>query len=214
MKKAALAVLSLALVGAVASAPAFAGTLYSNGPVNGTFDAVTINGGQEISDSFTLTSTSTITGADFGAWLFTGDTLSSVDWSIGTTPFGGSVSTASTTGVFDFNNGGGFDIYTESFSTGSLTLGPGTYYLTLQNAVASNGDSAFWDINNGPSVAYFQNEGASGNLNGVFEPGSNSEAFDIDGTSGGPVIPEPSSFLLLGSGLVSFAGMMRRKLKA
>ena len=210
MKKAALAVLFLALVGAVASAPASAGTLYSNGPVNGTFVGWTINSGYSVSDSFTLTSTSTITGVDFGGWVFPGDSFTSVDWSIGTTAFGGTASTASTTNSFDFNNGS-YDVYTESFSTGSLTLGPGTYYLTLENAVTAGGNYAYWDINNGPSVAY---ESSIGNVNGYLEPGSNSDSFDIYGTSGGPVVPEPSSLLLMGSGLVSFAGMMRRKLKA
>jgi hypothetical protein len=149
---------------------------------------------------------------DFGGWVFSGDSFSSVDWSISTSStFTAPTTTAATTNVFDFNNGQGYDIYTESFSTGSITLGPGTYYLTLENAVTADGQEAFWDINNGPSVAY---ESSIGNVNGYLEPGSNSDSFDIYGTSSGPVIPEPSSLLLMGSGLLSFAGMMRRKLKA
>ena len=209
MKKTALAILSLAFVGVVASAPAFAGTLYTNGPLDGYTQSFTIGAGFSVSDSFTLTSTSTITSVDFGVWNYPGDSTTSVDWSIGVAPFGGSSSTAATTDVFDFTNQL-YDVYTDTFSTGSLTLGPGTYYLTLLNAVTTGG-YAFWDQNNGPSVAY---ENTIGNLNGYDEPGSNSETFDINGTSGGPVVPEPSSLLLMGSGLVSFAGMMRRKLKA
>jgi hypothetical protein len=212
MKKTALAVLSLALVGVVASAPAFAGTVYSNGPLDGNDIAFTINAGFAVSDSFTLTSTSTITSIDFGAWVFPGDSFTSVDWSIGANnPFTGATTTAATTNVFDFTNGFGYDVYTESFSTGSLTLGPGTYYLTLENAVTAGGQNAYWDQNNGPSVAF---DNALGNLNGYDLPGNDSETFDINGTSGGPVVPEPSSLLLMGSGLVTFAGMMRRKLKA
>ena len=208
--KNALAVLSLALVGAVASVPAFAGSVYSNGPLNGQNLGYTINSGYSVSDSFTLSSTTTVTSVDFGEWFFPGDSSVSVDWSIGTTPFSGSTSTAATTGVFDFNNQYGFDVYTESFSTGDVILGPGTYYLTLSDAATAEGNPAYWDMNNGPSIAY---ESAIGNLNGVNGAGTNSETFDINGTSG-PVVPEPSSLLLMGSGLVSFAGMMRRKLKA
>ena len=204
MKKA-LAVLSLAFVGAVFSAPASADTLYSNGYVDGHFDAWDIGGGFSISDSFTLTKTSTVTGVNFGAWVDTGDSLTSVGWSIGTTPFGGTVSDASTTGTFRFANGTSFDIYTEGFSTGSLVLGPGTYYLTLQDAVTADGTIPGWDIDDGPSTAY---SNLYGNVNNFLEPGTNSESFYVYG-----VVPEPSSLLLMVSGLACFAGLMRGKLK-
>jgi hypothetical protein len=43
--------------------------------------------------------------------------------------------------------------------------------------------------------------------------GANSSTFGIDITSEGvPPVPEPGSFLLFGSGLLSFAGLLRRKL--
>jgi hypothetical protein len=209
--KTSLALLLLILAGTMVSVPALAGTLYSNGPVNGYVDAFTICSGLSVSDSFTLTSTSTITGIDFGAWAVPDGAYISVNWSIGTIPFSGTQTTATTTNVYDFSNTKGFLIYTESFSTGSLTLGPGTYYLTLQNGFTEQGPDASWDLNNGPSVAY---DSYLGNLNGYKEPGTNSESFDIYGTSSSPVVPEPSSLLLMGSGLVTFAGMMRRKLKA
>jgi len=201
MKKT-LAALSIALVGAIASVPASAGTLYSNGAGNYTVDAWTINFGYQVSDSFTVSANSTATTATFDVWAFPGDTLSSVDWSIGGSAFGGATTTAAATGTFIETNDDGYDIYTETISLGSLDLSAGTYWFTLQNAVASNGDPIYWDENDGPSSAQESAEGAIG-----------SETFTIDGTSG-PVIPEPSSLLLMGSGLLSFAGMMRRKLKA
>jgi hypothetical protein len=89
-----------------------------------------------------------------------------------------------------------------------MTLAAGTYYFTLQNAVTGDGNPAYWDINNGPSVAF---ENTIGNVNGNLGPGSNSDTFSITGSA---ATPEPSSFLLLGSGLAGFAGMIRRKIKA
>src|ERR1017187_656925 len=72
MRIASLVVLCLAL----AVIPASAQTLYSNGPINGTTDAWTINFGYIVSDSFALGTASTVTGFDFGVWEFPGDVLS------------------------------------------------------------------------------------------------------------------------------------------
>ena len=208
MKKAILGVLFLFLIGTMAAVPAFAGTLSTNGPANDNFEAWSISG-YAVSDSFTISTTSTVTGATFDAWLYPGDTLSSVGWSIGTSPFGGTSATVITTGVFDFTNGSGYDVYTESITIPSLVLANGTYWFSLQNAIGPNGDGAFWDINNGPSVAW---ESLYGNVNGKLELGSNSETFQIMGNT--TVTPEPGSFLLLGTGLATLAGLIRSKIQA
>ncbi len=75
MRIASLTILCLAL----AAVPAFAD--YSNGAINGSVDAWTINFGYIVSDTFVADSSSVI-GFQFGVWEFPGDTLSAVDWSI------------------------------------------------------------------------------------------------------------------------------------
>jgi hypothetical protein len=64
-------------------------TLYSNGPINGTIDAWTINFGYVVSDTFDLSAASTITGFDLGVWEFPGDKALTVGWSITSSEFGG-----------------------------------------------------------------------------------------------------------------------------
>ncbi len=68
---------------ALAAVPAVAQqVLFDDGPINGTTDAWTINFGYVISDTFELLNNSTVTGFNFGAWEYPGDTLISLDWSI------------------------------------------------------------------------------------------------------------------------------------
>jgi hypothetical protein len=225
MKAAMHTVYALALL-AIGVVPASA-DLYTNGPINGTENAYNINYGYAVSDSFVLSSASTVTGVDFGAWTDPGDPVTSVQWSIGTTPgnssLGGGV--ANTTDTFVFNNGYDFMIESDSFSTGSVSLGAGTYYLTLQNAATPLGYGASWDLNNGPSSAFQSYNGAGGNVcpqnvycnlafgdpgNLTEIPGSNSEAFDIQGTTG-TVTPEPGYWALLSVAIVGIAWVKRRR---
>jgi hypothetical protein len=77
-------------------------------------------------------------------------------------------------------------------------LGPGTHYLTLQDAETDNlGDYLFWGIGSGSSSAERDGQSIS------------SESFQIYGTSG--TVPEPATMLLLG--LIGVAGV-RRKFKS
>jgi len=204
----ALALLAIAVVPATADVP-----LYSNGAVSGAIGGYTICCTYAVSDSFVLSSASTVTGVDFGAWTFYGDKVNSVQWSIGTTPgdssLGSGTAAVSDNSLVKSYGAGGYDVNSDSFSTGPLSLGAGTYYLTLQNADTvtgtANGAYAFWDVNQGPSSA-FQNGGSL--TNSVFGQGSNSESFDIQGTSG-TVTPEPGYWALLSVAIVGLIWVKR-----
>ena len=216
-----LPVLLFCLVAVMGSIPALAdSTLYDNtGPTSYGYNsngAFAINGGLEIADSFTLTSNSTLTGVNLIAWLKS-DAITSVDWLITGTAFGGNLYGSGTASVTDIYfapvPNDSYDLHQETFSLPGLSLTAGTYYLQLQNAVTVGGNTAYWDASNGLSDAVGAGDGSSpSDLNGVVgSVGTNSETFQIIGTN---ATPEPSSFLLLGSGLAGLAGLIKRKLKA
>ena len=83
--------------------------------------------------------------------------------------------------------------------------------MTLSNACSTSGCSVsnpiYWDENSGPSTAY---ENTIGSIP--------SEAFTLTscgvGDAGcGPPVPEPSSILLFGSGILGLVGILRRRLR-
>jgi PEP-CTERM motif len=203
MRIASLVILCLALV----AIPAWAD--YDNGPINGTTDAWTINFGYVVSDTFTLGAAATVTSVSFGVWEFPGDTMSTVDWTITATENGTGVGlTSNVTDKFISTNQYGYNIDLITFNAG-VPLAAGTYWLNLYNATVPSGDPVYWDENSGagcksggcPSQA---SESAVGTIP--------SEAFTI-GTSGSTgSTPEPSSIMLLGSGMLGLAGLLRRKL--
>lgn len=185
--------------------PAWAQILYNGGPINGETDAWTINEGFVVSDTFTLFSGSnaTVNGISFGAWLFPGDTLESVDVSFTHFEFGGTIyfnQTVNFTASGCFVNTYGFDVCQETGFFSGVNLAGGTYWMNLQNAVVNTGDPVYWDENSGPSEA-------SENLGTL-----PAESFSILGSSGTGTVPEPESILLFASGLVAIAGLLRRKL--
>ena len=62
--------------------PAAAQVVYSNGPINGTIQGWTINFGFAVSDTFSLSSSQTLTSVSFGADAAPGDVIEDVDWAI------------------------------------------------------------------------------------------------------------------------------------
>jgi hypothetical protein len=203
MKKTLCVVSFLTLLFAIGVVPMYADvTLYSNGPVNGTNDAWTINYGYAVTDSFLLSTAATVSDADFAAWEYPGDTMTSVGWAITSLPFSGTTygsGQASTTQTYLFTNGYGYDIDSLSFSIPNVGLSAGTYWFELQNAVTASGDPAFWDWNFGPSDVYQNTEGH-------VAPDSNT--FQITGT--GTIVPEPASVGLFGL-LMAGAGLAYRR---
>jgi len=203
-----LTVLCLAL----AAVPAFAD--YDNGPISGTTGAWAINFGYIVSDTF-VAEGSLVTGFEFGFWEDPGNHLTSVQWSVtsgensGTVYGSGIASGASLADKFLSNSQFGYDIDEITVSGLNVPTTPNTtYWLNLQNAMVPDGYSAYWDENSGkgcmsngcPSSA---SESAVGTIP--------SESFTINGSSGGTT-PEPGSFMLLASGILGLAGVLRRTL--
>jgi hypothetical protein len=213
MKGCAFRLCLLLCVSAVVSLPSAAQVLYSNGPINGTTDAWTINLGFIVSDTFTIsTGPSTVTGLSFGAWLFTGDVLQTVDVLLTSSEFGGTVYFNQ---VVNFTQSGcslnqyGYDVCTETGAFNGPTFPNGTYWLNLANAVVNDGDPVYWDENSGVGC---QSQGCPSQAS---ETGGTitSEAFTILGTSSGTgTTPEPASIVLFASGVLALGGMLRRKL--
>ena len=127
--------------------------IYDNGPINGNTDAWTINFGFIVGDTFNVANNGTeVTGMSFGAWLSPGDTLTSAELSITSSPFSG-------TSYFDqtvsFTQGSctvneyGYNVCTETASFSGPTLNSGMYWVNLQNASIPSGDPAYWDENSG-----------------------------------------------------------------
>jgi hypothetical protein len=200
------------------AACASAQVLYDNGPINGTTDAWTINFGFLIADSFTLLNNSTVGGFNFGTWEFVGDRLTSVDWAIESEPNGGTVygsGTASGRNLMDrfiSVNQYGYDIDEITVTGLNVSLKSGaTYWLNLENAVVPSGNPVYWDENSGAGCG--GDDGHGGGCPSVASGGGvgsdPSEAFTIEG-SGSGTTPEPGSFLLVLSGILGLAGMLRK----
>ena len=189
-------------------APAMAGTLYSNGPYNGTTDAWTINFGFSVSNSWGCHGQTDcdVEGTHLVYWdASSTDVLTTVDQQLGATSFGGTTHTLTgVTNTFLGTNQYGYNLFEASFSYYSEPVLPGLNYLTLSNACSTSGCSVsnpiYWDENSGPSTAY---ENTLGSIP--------SEAFTLTGVQD-DTTPEPSSIMLFGSGVLGLAGVLRRRL--
>ena len=203
-------VLAIALSSLVFSSFAYADVIYENGALNGTFRGAQITPPQALSDSFTVSNQATLTTATVGLFVPTGSVPVSLTWSIGSQPFGsdfGSDTVFLSNTLVNTNVNGTSDVYLSSFGLDNLALGPGDYWFTLGNATSSTGEPVGWDINFGPSAAFYQN--------GPDDTGpADSEYFRLDGTfdsgSGSSPVPEPASLAIFAGGLIGLTAARRR----
>jgi len=193
-----LTVLCLTVVGV----PAMAKVIYSNGGPGAASDFWDIGGDASTSNTFTCTQTScTPTGLLFygtNAPFSPGETIafsitSGENFGIN---YGSGLSILPSTAIPC--NGLGQCIYNVSLA-GTLALSSGTYWLNLTEGQPGLG---WWESPFGTSQASHTGPGGATIFN------ITGEAFTINGTT----VPEPGSFLLLGSGILGLAGMLRRKL--
>jgi len=169
-----LAVLTV-LCASLAAIPARADSvLYSNYPINGTVDAYTINEGYEATDSFfnvTLFSGITVDQLKFGVWLYPGDTVTSVSWSLDTLAYGvdnkhfkntnygrgaGCLDCGTLSVRYLSTNEYGYEVAEVTISNlnggkGVSIPNGGGAWLTLKDAVATGSsnllnDPVFWDV--------------------------------------------------------------------
>lgn len=180
--------------------------IYDDGPTDGQDLGWTINFGFAVSNTFVVSTPSTINGLTFAAWLFPGDILETADVSITSSEFGGTTYFDQTVGFTAsgcFQNTIGYNVCNETASFSGFNLNPGTYWLNLENAIVDTGEPVYWDENGGPSEA-------SNNSVDTLP----AESFTMLGRqgSGTGTTPEPSSIVLLGSGILGLAGVLRRKL--
>jgi hypothetical protein len=212
MRIASLSLLALCL----AVVPAVAQTVYSNGAINGNTDAWTVNFGFVVSDTFNVTNNgTTISGGSFGMWLFSGDTLTSAELSITS---GENSGTSYFDQTVNFTQGSctanqyGYNVCQENTTFSGPTLNAGTYWLNLQNASVPSGDPVYWDENSGPSQASENSVGSIPSEAFTVLGSSSTSTTTTTTTSTGTSVPEPSSIMLFGSGILGLAGVLRRKL--
>ena len=210
-----LAILCLALGAIPASAQFFT---YDNGPVNGTTNAWTINFGFTVSDTF-VAGSYPATGFAFYVWEIEGDSVTSVSWSITSGENSGTVLGSGTavgpglTDRFISTNQYSYDIdlLTVTGINGGSEQDGTTYWLNLVNATTKDGEPVYWDENSGVGCGGLNGTGqgcpslASENDEGTIP----SDAFTISGIE---TTPEPSSIMLLATGIFGLAGVLRQKL--
>lgn len=207
--------LTLSIIPLILCLPLAAQQVYSNGPINGGIQAYSFTGasGWQVADSFVLGTSTTVTGFSIGAWVQPFDQPVSTGWEILTGGPGWQGGTVVAQGTSTFSNvywgktsgyfADYFDIYTSTVSGLDVPLAGGTYWLELLNGTTQEpGNSIYWDETDGPATAY-QNQGAG--LIG-------SQAFTINGADSAHAVPEPSSLLLLGTGIIGLASFARRRM--
>jgi hypothetical protein len=200
INKAIIAAFSLLLSCSYASAD----VIYENGTFNGTFQGAQISPPQAITDSFTVTDAATLNLVTVGLWAPVNSVPQSLDWSVGTTQFGSEAGSGTATLFNTFvRQVGDFDVYLSTFAL-YVPLAAGDYWLTLDNGSNVGGGMLGWDINFGPSAAFYAFPGETG-------PAA-SEYFRLEGTLTPPSnVPEPATLAIFAGGLMGLAFVRRTR---
>jgi hypothetical protein len=198
--------------------------VFDNYPINGNLTSLgvvyTSFGHYDVSDSF-VADGSTLTGVNVGLVMQSDEVPVTIDWAIGTTPFGTDVGSGIgatlTNTLFLASNVDGNVVYSSNFSLPNLAPAAGTYYLTIIN-VSTNipGGLVWWDVNSGAGIDAWDNfpggpvdlSAGTNCSDNTPAAGSCASAFQILGTT-----PEPASVALLGSGLLATALLRRRAVR-
>jgi hypothetical protein len=170
-----------------------------------------INQFHQVTDDFVLNSAATLDRVVFGETTLGSatSTPTAVDWSIGTSQFSASVASgagATITAEFTGFNNGDERNFSSSFALPNLSLGPGTYWLTLGNGTDSFQNNTYWSVSST----------SAGNAQTVFgfppaPPAGVSDLTDVPSFQIYGTVPEPGSLLLLVSAGLACAAVCRRR---
>ena len=211
----------LCLLGlALCSLPAMADTLYSNfGPSGSVYNCCsgwTISGTGYIGTSFTaanefqVTTGGSVGEIDIAVGLVVGPDSFYVDVDADNGGKPGAVLASFTNLTSNGNNFGSCCVYTSITNISGLSLSTGVNYWLVVGPMSTSAQTwEAWNFSNSAMGIdeYSTDGGQTWNSNGNQPQG----AFQILG--GGGTVPEPTSLLLFGTGLVGAFGAFRRKMK-